>query len=264
LSYRFANDPGLAILCYKIWTLSALGRFDEAARVAEQVQAEVDDHPHAPTVAFCKFFSFLVPLYVSDDYAGCERRCDDLIAYCEEKKVEQFRLLGILYRLLTRASREPNLDNVAQARAALEAMHRFGGHLSDSSYMSWLAEASLMAGDLTGAQNGIAECLAFIESSGERYHLADTRRVEGRIALAGPAPDRVRAEQCFRQAIEVAREQEFPLFELRATMELARLWRDARPAAELRALLEPLIAAIRGGDETRDVRDARAFLAELA
>ena len=264
LSYRFANDPGLAILCYKIWTLSALGRFDEAARVAEQVQAEVDDHPHAPTVAFCKFFSFVVPLYVSDDYAGCERRCDDLIAYCEEKKVEQFRLLGILYRLLTRASREPNLDNVAQARAALEAMHRFGGHLSDSSYMSWLAEASLMAGDLTGAQNGIAECLAFIESSGERYHLADTRRVEGRIALAGPAPDRVRAEQCFRQAIEVAREQEFPLFELRATMELARLWRDARPAAELRALLEPLIAAIRGGDETRDVRDARAFLAELA
>jgi predicted ATPase len=82
--------------------------------------------------------------------------------------------------------------------------------------------------------------------------------------FAGPAPDRVRAEQCFRQAIEVAREQEFPLFELRATMELARLWRDARPAAELRALLEPLIAAIRGGDETRDVRDARAFLAELA
>ena len=47
-------------------------------------------------------------------------------------------------------------------------------------------------------------------------------------------------------------------------MELARIWRDARPAAELRALLEPLIAAIRGGDETRDVRDARAFLAELA
>ena len=50
----------------------------------------------------------------------------------------------------------------------------------------------------------------------------------------------------------------------RQIVELARLWRDARPAAELRALLEPLIAAIRGGDETRDVRDARAFLAELA
>ena len=93
---------------------------------------------------------------------------------------------------------------------------------------------------------------------------APIARLEARIALAGPAPDRVRAEQCFRQAIEVAREQEFPLFELRATTELARLWRDARPAAELRALLEPLIAAIQGGEETRDVRDARAFLAELA
>jgi len=263
LSYRFANDPGLAILCYKIWTLSALGRFDEAARVAEQVQAEVDEHPHAPTVAFCNFFAFVYPLHVSDDYERCENRCDELIAYCEEKKVEQFRLLGILYRSLARASREPNLHNVGQARAALEAMHRFGSHIADSSFISWLAEVSLMAGDLEGAQNEMAECLSFIERSGEHYQLANVRRIEGRIALAGPAPDRVRAEECFRQAIEFARKQEVPLYELRAATELARLWRESRPAAELRALLEPLVAAVQGGEDTRDVRDARAFLAEL-
>ena len=98
---------------------------------------------------------------------------------------------------------------------------------------------------------------------GERYQLANVRRIEGRIALAGPAPDRARAEQCFLQAIEFAREQEVPLYELRAATELARLWRDSRAAAELRALLEPLIAAVQGGLETRDVREARALLARL-
>jgi class 3 adenylate cyclase/tetratricopeptide (TPR) repeat protein len=263
LSYRFANDPGLAILCYKVWTLSALGRFDEAAKVAEQVQAELVDHQHAPTVAFCNCFAFLIPLHVSDDYEGCESRCDDLIAYCEEHKVEQFRLLGILYRSLARASREPNRDNVAKARAALEAMHRFGGHLADSTYIAWLAEVSLMAGDLEGAQSEIAVCLDFIGRSGERYHLANVLRIEGRIALAGTAPDRARAEECFRRAVEVARQQEVPHYGLRAAIELARLWRDERPATELRSLLEPLVAAIQGGAETLAVRDARAFLAEL-
>jgi len=263
LSYRFANDPGLAVLCYKIWALTSLGRLDEAARVSEQVQAELVDHPHAPTVAFCNFFVFVYPLHVSDDYEGSEDRCDELVAYCEDKKVEQFRLLGVLNRSLVRASREPDLDNIAQARAALGAMHRFGGHIADSRYISWLAEILVKAGDWEGARSEMAECLGFIERSGERYQLANVRRIEGRIALAGPAPDRARAEECFRQAIEFAREQEVPLYELRAATELARLWRDAKPAAELRAMLEPLIVAIQGGAETRYVRDARAFLAEL-
>ena len=263
LSYRFANDPGLAILCYKVWTLSSLGRYDEAERVAEQVQAELVDHQHAPTVAFCNFFAFLIPLNLSEDYEGVESRCDDLIAYCEEHKVEQFRLLSMLYRWLARASREPNRDNVAKVRAALGALHRFGGHLADSTYIASLAEVSLMAGDVEGARSEMAECLAFIERSGERYHLANVLRIEGRIALAGTAPDRARAEECFRRAIEVARQQEVPHYELRAATELSRLWRDERPAAELRALLEPLVAAIQGGAETLAVRDARTLLSEL-
>jgi predicted ATPase len=231
--------------------------------VAEQVQAELVDHQHAPTVAFCTFFAFLIPLHLSEDYEGCESRCDDLIAYCEEHKVEQFRLLSILYRSLARASQEPNRDNVAKVRAALAAMHRFGGHLADSTYISSLAEVSLMAGDLEGARSEMAECLAFIERSGERYHLANVLRIEGRIALAGSVPDRARAEECFRRAIEVARQQEVPHYELRAATELGRLWRDERPAAELHALLEPLVAAIQGGAETLAVRDARALLSGL-
>jgi predicted ATPase len=109
----------------------------------------------------------------------------------------------------------------------------------------------------------MAECLAFIERSGERHQLADVRRIEGRIALAGPTPDRARAEECFRLAIEAAREQEVQIYELRASTELARLWRDSRPAAELRAMLEPLISALQGGAETPDMRNASAFLTEL-
>jgi hypothetical protein len=36
LSYRFANDPGLLVLCYKIWALMFLGFFDEAVRWASR------------------------------------------------------------------------------------------------------------------------------------------------------------------------------------------------------------------------------------
>ena len=47
LSYRFGNDPGLAVLCFKIWALMFLGLPDQAARISEQVLAELPSHGHA-------------------------------------------------------------------------------------------------------------------------------------------------------------------------------------------------------------------------
>jgi hypothetical protein len=52
------------------------------------------------------------------------------------------------------------------------------------------------------------------------------------------------------------------MFELRAATRLARLRRDIGSPNDPCALLEPLLAAIEGGETTRDVRNARAFLAE--
>jgi hypothetical protein len=44
---------------------------------------------------------------------------------------------------------------------------------------------------------------------------------------------------------------------------LARLWRDTSSDGDPRALLEPILAAIEGDETTRDVRNARALLAEF-
>jgi hypothetical protein len=54
------------------------------------------------------------------------------------------------------------------------------------------------------------------------------------------------------------------MLELRAATDLARLWREAGAPNDPRALLEPILAAIEGGETTRDVRNARALLAEFA
>ena len=54
------------------------------------------------------------------------------------------------------------------------------------------------------------------------------------------------------------------MLELRAATDLARLWRDAGSGDDPRALLEPILAAIEGGESAGDVRNARALLAEIA
>ncbi|SEE05561.1 SAM domain (Sterile alpha motif) [Rhizobiales bacterium GAS191] len=263
ISYRFAIDPGLAVLCYKILALMFLGLPDRATRVSEEMRAELPSHGHAPTVASCKLFAEVSPEALFGDLEAYEHYSAELVAYCAEKKVEQIRLMGAIHHNSARAMREPTEKNIVAIRAAIEAHHRSGGRISDSLWISQLAVALLVAGDVTGAEEVLQECFAFVEQSGERFWLAELHRLHGQVALKRPKPDRPRAEACFLQAIEIARRQEARMLELRAATDLAQLWRDTGTDDDPRALLEPILAVIEGGETTRDVRNARSLLTAL-
>jgi predicted ATPase len=204
-----------------------------------------------------------LPELLYGDFEAAERYAADHVAYCAERKVEQFRLWGGNYQASARAMREPTEENVAALRGAIAANNRSGGYFSDSIFKSYLAEALLMSGEIAGAESALQDAFAFVERSGERFWLADLYRVDGQIALRRPEIDRDRAEACFLKAIEIAHGQEARMLELRAATDLARLWRDTGAPHDPRALLEPILAAIEGGETTRDVRNARALLAEI-
>jgi class 3 adenylate cyclase/tetratricopeptide (TPR) repeat protein len=264
LSYRFSWDQGIAILSFEVLVRLSLGLLDSAARIREQVQAELADHNHATTVASAKFCVTVWPEFALRDVEALERDSAELGAYCAEEKVEQIRLLTGLLGACAGAMREPTESRMAAIRNALVALRQSGGTTGNSIILSNIAEAFLMAGDLTEAESALQDGFAFVEQSGERYWLADLHRLKGQVALRRPEPDRACAETCFKQAIEVARGQDARLLELRAATDLARLWRGTGPDAELRALLEPILAAIEGGETARDVREAKSLLAELA
>ena len=66
------------------------------------------------------------------------------------------------------------------------------------------------------------------------------------------------------QALEVARAQGARLLELRAALSLARLWRDQGKVAQARELLAPVYGWFTEGFDTRDLKEAKALLEELA
>jgi predicted ATPase len=55
-----------------------------------------------------------------------------------------------------------------------------------------------------------------------------------------PEQNTVKAEGYFERALTVARQQQAKSWELRATMSMARLWRDQGKLSEARELLAPL------------------------
>ena len=263
IGFRFSIDPGLSALCSKIWVLSSLGLYDQAARVRELARAELRDHKIPGAIALYMQLALAWPELMYGDFGTAERYAAEHVAFCVEKKVEQFRLWGGNYQASARAMREPTEENVAALRGAIAANNRSGGYFSDSIFKSYLAEALLMRRDIAGAEAALQDAFAFVERSGERFWLADLHRVDGQIALKRSETDRERAEACFLKAIEIAHGQEARMLELRAATELAELWRDEGAPNDPRALLEPILAEIEGGETTRDVRNARTLLAEI-
>src|SRR5580693_8905800 len=89
-------------------------------------------------------------------------------------------------------------------------------------------------------------------------------RAAGEIAFLGAQPDPARAELSYHRALAAARKQEAKSWELRASMSLARLWRDQGKVRQARELLAPIYGWFTEGFDTRDLKEAKALLEALA
>jgi predicted ATPase len=89
-------------------------------------------------------------------------------------------------------------------------------------------------------------------------------RVAGEVTSLGPEQDSADAQKHFERALAVARQQEAKSWELRAAMSLARLWHDQGKVQQARELLAPVYGWFSEGFDTRDLKEAKALLEELA
>ncbi len=103
-----------------------------------------------------------------------------------------------------------------------------------------------------------------IETSKERWFEAEVNRVAGEIALKSPGRDTAKTEAYFERALAVARQQQAKSWELRAATSMARLWRDQGKRDEARELLAPVYGWFTEGFDTRDLKEAKALLDDLA
>jgi predicted ATPase len=103
-----------------------------------------------------------------------------------------------------------------------------------------------------------------IETTKETWCEAEVNRIAGEIALMSLEPDAAKAEAYFERALAVARAQQAKSWELRAAMSMARLWRDQGKRQQARKLLAPVYGWFTEGFDTRDLKEAKALLEELA
>jgi predicted ATPase len=155
-------------------------------------------------------------------------------------------------------------DAIHTITSGIEAWRSNGGTLFVPIYLSYLARIYAELGLSDDARRSIGEASALIEATKETWCEAELHRIAGEIALQSPERDTAKAEAYFEHALAVARQQQAKSWELRASMSLARLWRDQGKVQEAHELLAPVYGWFTEGFDTRDLKEAKGLLEELA
>jgi predicted ATPase len=127
-----------------------------------------------------------------------------------------------------------------------------------------LARTYAEVGNFDDAWRYIGEAVSAIETRKETWCEAQVNRIAGEIALISPAGDLLKAQAYFDRALTIARQQQAKSWELRASMSLARLWRDQGKVQQARELLAPVYGWFTEGFDTLDLKEAKALLQEFA
>jgi class 3 adenylate cyclase/predicted ATPase len=242
--------------------LACLGYPEQAAR---QVQLAIDWASRRGSFALAYGLSVagraLVVLY---DGVSLRERVRAQVTLCEEHGYLQMLASGRC-ALGWLEARQGQVDHgLYLLRAGLAGLRDLEFVFSLPFHYGLEADALACGGRRSEALKALAAALEILHRTGEAWFAAELHRRRGELLLTGPEPQASAAEQELQRAISIAREQSAKLFELRAVISLARLWRDHDKRAAARDLLVPIYNWFTEGFDTPDLKDAKALLDELA
>jgi predicted ATPase len=153
---------------------------------------------------------------------------------------------------------------IAEMRQGLTACLATGSKSFELYFLGLLAEAYGVEGRPEEGLNALATVASVMESTESRWYKAELFRLQGTLLLKQAVPEASQAEACFRQAIDMARQQQAKSWELRAATSLARLWQQQGKRDDAYELLAPVYSWFTEGFDTADLQEAKALLEELA
>jgi predicted ATPase len=195
-----------------------------------------------------------------------QERAEAAMTFSTEQGFPHWLALGTFLRGWALAAQGQGAEGMAQMRHGLAARRAAGAELGRPLSLALMAE---VYGGMGQAEEGlalVAEALTVVNNSGERHWEAELYRLKGELLLnaeGGVRKAALTAEECFHQALAMARRQQARSFELRAALSLSRLWQQQGKRDAARELLAEVYGWFTEGFDTADLREARALLDEL-
>jgi predicted ATPase len=215
---------------------------------------------HPPSLALSLSLGTL-PLALVGDNLALDKRADQLVKVTTEQGFPVWRAVGTAHRGWVMVGNGDVAEGVALLRSGSEAYRATGTEMWTPHFFALLARACEIAGQNEDALTMLNKGLRIVERTGGRWLAAELERLKGQLLRRQEHPEA--AEELYRKALSIAREQEAKLWELRAAVSLARLWGEQGRRVEARDLLAPVYGWFAEGFDTPDLIKAKTLLEEL-
>jgi predicted ATPase len=260
LAARFGQDSGVAILCYRSWAQWILGYPEASLADADRALRYAQEIDHAPTLMFALTHLSITYILCRKDEAATAS-LNQIVALADEKGALFWKNGSIMLQGCVLSLNGEAAAAVKMITSVIAAARSTGATMWLPLYLLHLGNAYGHLGEYDEAWGFIGEAMTTIEATKERWWESELNRTAGELALKSRGAN---AEEYFDRALVIARQQQAKSWELRVAMSMARLWRDQGKRAEARELLASVYGWFTEGFDTRDLKEAKALLEELA
>ena len=257
---EYTGTVATACLAVTTWHLGEIERARELIEIANRRATELG---HPPSMAGQLFKRCELEI-LRGDAAATLSAAEALEALSREHGLALFRLWAELSTAWARGRLHDPAAGAAEVREALTTLTDQGQMLAAPIFYALLAE---LEAETLGAERAMAridEALALAHQLGQRAELAFFHRLRGEILLKRDPAGAEPAEEAFRTAIAIAKQQGARSYELRAALSLAKLYQSTAQPAEAHVILAPALEGFSPTPEMPEIAEAQALLAELA
>ncbi len=264
-AFYSVENPSVSCLRFASFALWCLGYPEQALQKSHRALALVRGLSHSFSLAWDLVGAAWLHRFRREENK-VRTYAEEAIRLSTEQGFPFWLALGNMYQGWALAQQGQLQEGITQIQQGLAALRVSGAEGWRLYLLSMLADAY---GKGRQAEEGLAvldEALSTVDRSGERFWEAELYRMKGELTLAQRPESSVKkeAEECFLKAIEIAQRQQAKSLELRAVMSLARLWQRQGKTAEAHRMLSEIYNWFTEGFDTKDLREAKTLLEELA
>jgi class 3 adenylate cyclase/predicted ATPase len=260
-SFRFGFDAGVSAIVYLALVLWTLGRTREARRQMEAARSLATECGHVPTTAHLLAHECALAC-ISADPQAARAPAQAVIDLSRQHGLPLWLVAGTFclgWASYHAGDRKIGLTLMRDGMALCQEQ----GAIYMPNYVFLRAEAEALSGDVETGIGLIVDQLAEISGSGQRWLEAELHRRHAQLLLQRAPADETAAEGAFTRALGIARAQQARMFELRAAIGLARLYRSQRRFDAARDLLAPVRTTWGEDFEVPEVQEAERILRSL-
>jgi class 3 adenylate cyclase/predicted ATPase len=215
---------------------------------------------HAGSLAHARDYALVLAGY-QRDVALVGALAEQMIEFAQNEGLPDYLQRAVIYRGWAIARSDDGYAGLDLMEGALQRLAALGTKEDLPMFLDLMAQVHHDLGNADEALGCVQQAFAESSEAGLQFWLAELHRRNASVQLE--LSEDAQIEAALRRAMEIAQEQGALAFELRAAVDLAQLYRRQGKRQAARTALAAVRGRYQEGQETAELRRARALLNSL-